>query len=218
ATSNDAIKNVIYLVFIKLYEEKREREGKENRFTKEIFKRYQSTNDQEKEKRAIHLLFQQILKDSDLKSAKMFDQADKLAVRLKDNFVIKYFIESFEQYQFYKEKIDGLGAAYEVLGKLSGKDVILGQFFTPQKVVQFMVKLAELDSNNICLDPACGTGRFLIYAMEDMVKKLKGEDIKTREKKIKTTQLFGADHDARVAKLGKMNMYIHGDGKTNIMD
>ncbi len=219
ALSTSAIRNVIYLVFIKLYEEKREAEGEENRFTKEGFLAFQHFNNQQAQKKAIRLLFDQIKKDADLKTAKMFDDSDKLADRLDDNFVLKYFIEPFEEYEFYKEKVDGLGAAYEVLGKLSGKDVIVGQFFTSQNVVRFMVELAELDSENVVLDPACGTARFLIFSMEAMLSKLQGQaDLKSKENRIKKTQLWGDDHDSQVAKLAKMNMYIHGDGKTNILD
>ncbi len=220
ATSTNAIRNVIYLVFIKLFEEKQEHDsGLENRFTKEGFLSFQRANHQEKTKRAIHLLFTQITKNRDLEEAQMFDSNDRLANRLNDTFVLKYFIEPFEEYQFYKEKIDGLGAAYEVLGKLSGKDVIVGQFFTPENVVRFMVKLAELDPENVVLDPACGTARYLIKSMEDMVNKVQDRpDKKAKEKGIKKAQLFGDDHDTQVAKLAKMNMYIHGDGKTNILD
>ena len=53
-----------------------------------------------------------------------------------------------------------VGAAYEVLGKLSGKDVKVGQFFTPENVVRFMVKLAELVSTDKVLDPAFGLPDF----------------------------------------------------------
>ncbi len=219
ATANNAIRNVIYLVFIKLYEEKREAEGQENRFTEEGFRAFQHLNNQQDDKKALPILFEQIKKDKDLQAAKMFEDSDKLAERLNDDFALQYFIKPFDEYQFYKEKVDGLGAAYEVLGKLSGKDVKLGQFFTPLNVVRFMVRLAELDPENFVLDPACGTARFLIFSMESMLARIKGQpDIKTKEKKIKTTQLIGDDYDSQVAKLAKMNMYIHGDGKANILD
>ena len=220
ATSTNAIRNVIYLVFMKLFEEKQEHDlGEENRFTKEGFLNFQRTNHQERTKKAVQLLFKQITQNKALEEAQMFDAMDKLANRLNDDFVLKYFIEPFQEYQFYKEKIDGLGAAYEVLGKRSTKDVIIGQFFTPENVVKFMVKLADLDPVNVILDPACGTARYLIKSMEDMVNKVQDRpNKKSAEDKIKKTQLFGDDHDTQVAKLAKMNMYIHGDGKTNIYD
>ncbi|MDH5695433.1 MAG: SAM-dependent methyltransferase [Dehalococcoidia bacterium] len=137
---------------------------------------------------------------------------------MNDDFVLKYFIEPFSRYHFYTTKVDGLGAAYEVLGKLSGKDVKVGQFFTPEYVVRFMVRLSELEPTDIVLDPACGTARFLTYAMEDMLSKVLGDNIEAQKQRIRTTQLFGTDDDLNVAKLAKMNMYIHGDGKANIQD
>jgi type I restriction enzyme M protein len=133
--------------------------------------------------------------------------------------VIEHFIKPFEQYAFYTTKVDGLGAAYEVLGQTSNKDVEVGQFFTPENVVRFMVKLAELHPSDVIFDPACGTARFLTHSMEDMIEKAKGTRDETEKiRHIKKEQLFGTDDDPTVAKLAKMNMYIHGDGKTNIQD
>ncbi len=127
-------------------------------------------------------------------------------------------IQRLERYPFLKTKVDGLGAVYEVLGRRSGKDTKAGQFFTPANIVDFMVRLAELDVSDIVLDPACGTGRFLIWAMDDMQKKVSGRNVKEQMQRIAKTQLLGADNDIDVAKLAKMNMYIHGDGKGNIWD
>jgi type I restriction-modification system DNA methylase subunit len=218
AMAGDAMKNVIYLVFIKLYEEKKEKEeGQRNRFTSTSFQEYQ---DNVRDRRtAVHKLFADIKTDRELQDCRMFTDEDHLERRLKDDFVIKHFIEPFEQYPFYTTKVDGLGAAYEVLGKSSGRDVKVGQFFTPENVVKFMVKLAELDPSEKILDPACGTARFLTYAMEDMMEKVKGaRDEADKVSKIKKEHLFGTDDDPTVAKLAKMNMYIHGDGKANIRD
>jgi predicted RNA methylase len=218
ATGERAIKNVIYLVFIKLYEEKNEKEeSQRNRFTLSTFRDYQD-NVRDK-KKAIDKLFDNIKNDPELKACKLFSNEDLLAGRLEDNFVITHFIEPFEPYAFYTTKVDGLGAAYEVLGQLSGKDTKLGQFFTPENVVKFMVKLAELETDDVVFDPACGTARFLTHAMEDMVNKTVGiRDQEDKIESIKRKQLLGTDFDATVAKLAKMNMYIHGDGKTNVLD
>lgn len=218
ALASDAIKNVIFLVFIKLYEEKREHDLKENRFTVSSFKKYQEYVQEEKTKKAVHYLFDNIKNDGELKSCKLFTDSDKLAERLNDDFVIDLFIKPFAKYHFYATKIDGLGAAYEVLGKLSGKDVKVGQFFTPENVVKFMVRLSELDSDDYVLDPACGTGRFLIHAMYDMLGKVEGKEKGAKIESITKHQLNGTDNDPYVSKLAKMNMYIHGDGKTNIVD
>lgn len=215
-THIDAIRNIIFLVFCKLYEEKREFENKENRFKLESFKKYQEFQRQENKKRAIHDLFNNIKQDPDLVSAEVFTDNDNLAEKLDDDFVLKFFIEPFEKYHFFTTKIDGIGAAYEVLGMRTGKDVKAGQFFTPENVVKFMVKLAELEPEDKVLDPACGTARFLIYAMHDLTSKAPQRNKEDTIRKIRTQNLLGSDYDLNVAKLAKMNMYIHGDGKSNI--
>jgi len=218
ATATRAVSNMIYLVFVKLYEEKMENENGKNYFTSKNFTEFQEAQGQKKTKKAIHKLFEQIRDDPEFQASKLFTKTDVLAEKLDDDFVLKEVITPLEKYRFYVTKVDGLGAAYEVLALRSSKDTRVGQFFTPKHVVQFMTKLAELESTETVLDPACGTGRFLIWAMDEMLSKVSGKDVDETKKTIRETHLFGSDFDPNVAKLAKMNMYIHKDGKTNIWD
>lgn len=219
AVASEAIKNLIYLIFIKLYEEKKniEKRGK-NWFQPKAFLEFQEAQGEEKSKRAIHSLFEQVKNQKEFQETKLFTKHDLLAEKLDDDFVLEEIIKPLDKYIFYKTKVDGLGAVYEVLAKRSSKDVKVGQFFTPLHIVNFMVQLAELDPSDIILDPACGTGRFLIWAMEDMLDKVTGKNAEEKQDSIQMNQLFGTDNDGNVAKLAKMNMYIHGDGKGNIFD
>lgn len=218
ATATRAVRNLIYLVFIKLYEEKQEIQGGKNYFTVKNFLEFQQAQGQSKKKKAIHKLFEIIRDEEEFQKTGLFTKTDHLAEKLDDDFVLEQIIKPLEKYRFYVTKVDGLGAAYEVLALRSSKDVKVGQFFTPKHVVQFMVKLAELEPTDVVLDPACGTGRFLIWAMDDMLSKVSGKNVDQMVKSIRFSQLFGTDNDPNVAKLAKMNMYIHGDGKANIWD
>lgn len=215
----NAIKQLIYLVFIKLYEERKEAEGRgRNWFTVKSFLDFQEAQGEKETKGAIHKLFSQIKVFKEFQDVGLLTEHDLLAEKLNDDFIINEVIQRLERYPFLKAKVDGLGAVYEVLGRRSGKDTKAGQFFTPANVVDFMVRLAELDSSDIVLDPACGTGRFLIWAMDDMQKEVSGRNVSEQRKRIARTQVLGTDNDIDVAKLAKMNMYIHGDGKGNIWD
>ena len=218
ATATRAVRNLIYLVFIKLYEEKQEIQGGKNYFTVKNFLEFQQAQGQSKKKKAIHKLFEIIRDEEEFQKTGLFTKTDRLAEKLDDDFVLEQIIKPLEKYRFYVTKVDGLGAAYEVLALRSSKDVKVGQFFTPKHVVQFMVKLAELEPTDVVLDPACGTGRFLIWTMDDMLSKVSGKNADQMVKSIRFSQLFGTDNDPNVAKLAKMNMYIHGDGKANIWD
>ena len=220
AVAGEAIRNLIYLVFIKLYEEKKSIDGRgKNYFQPKTFLEFQEAQGEKETKRAIHKLFDQIKSEREFQETGLFTEHDLLAEKLADDFVLEQIIKPLDRYAFYKTKVDGLGAVYEVLALRSSKDVKVGQFFTPANVVNFMVELAELDPADVALDPACGTGRFLIWAMDDMVKKVPhGRNEEEKRKHVRLHQLFGTDIDMNVAKLAKMNMYIHGDGKGNIYD
>jgi type I restriction-modification system DNA methylase subunit len=215
----NAIKQLIYLVFIKLYEERKEADGRgTNWFTVKSFLEFQDAQSEKETKRAIHKLFEQIKGYKEFQEVGLLTEHDLLAEKLNDDFVLNEVVQRLERYPFLKAKVDGLGAVYEVLGRRSGKDTKAGQFFTPANVVDFMVSLAELDPSDTVLDPACGTGRFLIWAMDDMQRKVSGRNVKEHRELIARNQLWGTDNDIDVAKLAKMNMYIHGDGKGNIWD
>jgi type I restriction-modification system DNA methylase subunit len=216
-----AIRLLVYLVFMKLFEEKKAIEGKgKNWFQAKSFIEFQEAQGEKENKHAIHRLFDQIKNFKEFQEASLFTQYDHLPDKpdFNDDFVLKEIITPLDKYAFYKTKVDGLGAVYEVLALRSSKDVKAGQFFTPLQVVRFMVQLAGLDYTDVVLDPACGTGRFLIWAMDDMLAKISGKDLLTKGGSVKEHQLFGTDNDSNVAKLAKMNMYIHGDGKGHIWD
>jgi len=223
AVGHAAIDTLIYLVFLKLYEEKREIQGRTNRLrSPEAFEDYRQDSVDEptrNAKRAIHKLFRDVAVEAEFVSSGMFTEGDKLPDSVNDDFILDYIIPVFSKYSFLGTKIDALGAVYEVLALRAEKDVKVGQFFTPENVVRFMVKLAELDPQDYVLDPACGTGRFLIYAMDDMVRKAEASSVRNKPsviRHIRLCQLFGVDIDNRIAKIAKMNMWIHGDGKSNI--
>jgi type I restriction-modification system DNA methylase subunit len=226
ATSQNAIDNLIYLIFMKLYDEKRERDlGLTNRLRSvENFEHWRldsvDTNTRINN-RAIHKLFTDIQQEGEFIESQMFTPSDRLVDSLDDLFIMQNFISIFSKYTFIGTKVDALGAVYEVLAQRAGKDIKVGQFFTPENVVQFMVKLAELEYKDRVLDPACGTGRFLIHSMLDMVEKVEKSDSRTKEndkQQVRKHGCFGTDIDLRIAKIAKMNMWIHGDGKSNIKD
>lgn len=223
AVGQAAIDTLIYLVFIKLYEEKREISGDTNRLrsseTFQIYRRDSVDAQTRNAKRAIHKLFNAIQHEGEFLSSQMFTPGDNLVDSVNDDFILNYVIPIFRKYKFVGTRIDALGAVYEVLALRAEKDIKVGQFFTPENIVRFMVKLAEVKYQDMVLDPACGTGRFLIYAMDDMLEKVNRSDAPDRDREreqVRLHRLFGVDIDPRIARIAKMNMWVHGDGKANI--
>ena len=131
----------------------------------------------------------------------------------------KKIIETIEKNIFYpfqnEEKQDVLGHAYKIFlsraGKVDNKNIIL----TPDHIKQLMVRLARLSVNDVVLDTCTGSGGFLMEAMETMIK-LAGGDEETINH-IKEKQLIGFEIDSVLFALACSNMFLHGDGRTNLL-
>jgi hypothetical protein len=220
---------VIYLTFLRLYEERRQRhEGEPNRFTAEGFEKWcnhapQSVKSQYGN-RMVEGLLHEVALDADLKLAGLLRDGNgdlrKLHEKVNDAFVTGHVLPVFDEYDFHTTRVDVLGAVFETLAGRAEKDTKVGQFFTPQPVVDFCADVVPITSRDLVLDPAVGTGRFLIAAMMRMLARAgeDGEARKAAEEAIRTDRLLGSDIGGWVATIAKMNMFIHGDGKTNIRE
>ena len=113
------------------------------------------------------------------------------------------------------EKQDILGKAYKIFlkraGKIDNKNIIL----TPDHIKSLMVELARLNVNDVVLDTCTGTGGFLMEAMEVLIKKANNNE--TLIKNIKENQLIGFEVDSVLFALACSNMFLHGDGRTNLL-
>lgn len=113
------------------------------------------------------------------------------------------------------EKQDILGRAYKIFlkraGKVDNKNIIL----TPDHIKRLMVKLARLSKDDIVLDTCTGSGGFLMEAMETMTEQARGDTEKI--KSIKERQLIGFEIDSVLFALACSNMFLHGDGRTNLI-
>jgi type I restriction-modification system DNA methylase subunit len=120
--------------------------------------------------------------------------------------------------QFIKthEYFDVLGQLYIEFLKYANSDKGLGIVLTPPHITEFFAELAQVNKNSIIYDNCAGTGGFLISAMKYMIKDAKGDEEKIRE--IKSSQLIGTEYQAHIFALAVSNMYIHQDGKTNIIN
>ena len=155
-------------------------------------------------------------------------------LKLKNPKTFHSIVKTLSAVSFYDCSLDSKGAAFEYFVRATLKGKKLGQYFTPRELVQSMLALvgknkivnAIIAGNNIkILDPACGTGGFLVFLMQEALKQLKSK-LSEREidhntysecvKKIKEETFYGSDANEGVAASAKMNMIIAGDGHTNI--
>ncbi|MGN1372635.1 MAG: N-6 DNA methylase [Candidatus Coproplasma sp.] len=122
--------------------------------------------------------------------------------------------EIFKPFQ-NDEKQDVLGRAYKIFlsraGKVDNKNIIL----TPDHIKSLMVKLARLTKDDVVLDTCTGSGGFLMESMETMIELAKGDIDKIKE--IRENQLLGFEIDSVLFALACSNMFLHGDGRTNLI-
>lgn len=113
------------------------------------------------------------------------------------------------------EKQDILGRAYKIFlskaGKIDNKNIIL----TPDHIKSLMVDLARLNVDDIILDTCTGSGGFLMESMETMIALAQNNS--DTIKRIKENQLIGFEIDPTLFALACSNMFLHGDGRTNLI-
>ncbi|MEX0598615.1 MAG: N-6 DNA methylase, partial [Candidatus Paceibacterota bacterium] len=87
-----------------------------------------------------------------------------------------------------------------------------GQVFTPEIWTDLMYNLIKADYTCRVLDGACGSGTFLTKSMSKMIT-----EKKINEKEIKENHLFGIEWSKEIYVLACVNMLMHKDGKSNII-
>ena len=115
---------------------------------------------------------------------------------------------------------DTQGDLYEYLLselKTSGKN---GQFRTPRHIINMMVDLANPQTGDKILDPACGTSGFLVNTYQHILQANKKDEISTltpiRKRMLDEESIFGYDIDETMTRIALMNLMMHGIKKPNI--
>jgi type I restriction-modification system DNA methylase subunit len=134
--------------------------------------------------------------------------------------IVKYF----QRINLNKTDLDSKGKAFETfMGSYFRGD--FGQYFTPRPIVKFIVDSLPINHKSRVLDTSCGSGGFLLYAL-DKVREQANEfydPIKDEKDHYKywhdfaEKNLFGIEINDQIARTAKMNMIIHDDGHTNVI-
>ena len=90
-----------------------------------------------------------------------------------------------------------------------------GEFYTPRPVIRFIVNVInpDLKKSQKILDPACGTGGFMVETLKHMVKQVK---TKQDRKKLYEDSVFGIEKKPMPFLLGMMNLLLHEVDSPNI--
>lgn len=212
-TTRDEVlaQQLINVVFCKIYDEK---------FTKpdDIVSFRAGINESPKEvKRRILDIFEKVKS----KYKEVIDFSDKISL---DEKSLLYVAGELQNYCITESERDVIADAFETFIGYSLKGA-QGQFFTPRNVVKLMVEIINPTADELVIDPACGSGGFLVESLKHVwnhldkqAEKFGWSDLALHEEKIATAihNIRGVEKDEFLSKVAKAYMAIIGDGKGGI--
>lgn len=159
-------------------------------------------------------------KIGELKDNFTFIQNDLTLNRIREDLgmtPLKYFTIKLNEKlkkNIKHSDMDILGNFYGEFVKYGGSDGnSLGIVLTPRHITNLMCELIDINENDYVLDPCCGSGGFLIAAMNKMLEKTDDEN---KKDEIKQEQLHGIELQQKLFTIATTNMILRGDGKSNL--
>ncbi|MEA2187612.1 MAG: type restriction enzyme protein [Solirubrobacteraceae bacterium] len=110
---------------------------------------------------------------------------------------------------------DAVSSAFQVFRRANLK-AGEGQYFTPRRVIESAVRIMEITRQDKIIDPACGTGGFLIEAYRSVAARGTSPNALANARTFAHKQIWGVDKDGINVKLARAIMVILGDGSANI--
>jgi type I restriction enzyme M protein len=151
----------------------------------------------------------------------VFDAAEEISAGDRE---IATVVAEIQEFRFVPDEetdevYDVVGAAYEVYvgAHLKGDR---GQYFTPRLITKLLTRIVSPNEQDVILDPAMGSGGFLIAAMRQISRAIYLSQRTNRAKRDAVRQmqkrLFGVDQSPKLVKVARMNMILASDGHAGL--
>jgi type I restriction enzyme M protein len=211
---SQAFWELLKLIFCKIHDE---RDNNPLQFFTAASERH-GLNGPAKVQKRIEALFSQVKEDYPT----IFKRTE--GIELKP-VVLAYLVTQLQMYSLLESDIDVKGRAYEeIVGSNLRGD--RGEFFTPRNICKMAVAMLDPGEKELTLDPACGTGGFLITAMNHVIDRIRAAErargrrdllafenaVAARVRKYAERFIFGMDFNPELVKASKMNMVMNNDG------
>jgi type I restriction enzyme M protein len=208
---------MIKLIFCKIWDEKYE---VENIPKFRVGKLEDNTREREIKEtgKRIKELFEEV--KNDLGEEGIFGKHEKIEI---DDKSLAYVVGELQNFSLTRTEKDVVGDAFEVFAesKFAGEK---GEFFTPRQIVKMVIKFLDIQPEELIIDPACGSGGFLIYALEDIWSKMdknkkyrNSPNLDELKRNLARRTIYGIDKELDLVKICKAYMTIIGDGRSKIM-
>lgn len=146
--------------------------------------------------------------------AKVFEGAQN---RMESGYLLRDILNLVDGIHFTsREEIHTLSALYEtMLREMRDAAGDSGEFYTPRPVVRFMVEALAPQLGETILDPAAGTGGFLVESLVWLMKLKEANTVEGREQ-VQRSTLIGGEAKPLPYLLCQMNLLLHGLESPNI--
>lgn len=138
----------------------------------------------------------------------LFDAKDKINLSILS---IRFIVKKLQNISLGNSSYDVKGLAFQKFlssHEKSGR----GQFFTPEPVINFCIQIIAPQKHEKILDPACGTGGFLVSALKYLIKDNSDLDAEF----IIQQNLFGIEINKSIARIAKMKLLLEQNTNNNI--
>lgn len=200
----NVFEEIFKIIYAKLYDEKLAREKRENEEV--IFRKYK---DPEKTYDIINDLFKKAAQEW----PDTFELSDRIKISPERLNVCVPFLENVRLFETGKGELEIIDSAFEYLITEVSKGA-KGQYFTPRHVIKMCVRMLNPKENEYIIDPACGSGGFILHAMYHIWDNV----LKTEASKkgYAAKYLFGLDFDDNMRRISQALMLVAGDGRHHI--
>lgn len=129
--------------------------------------------------------------------------------RMKSGYLLRDVINKIGEIHFTSsEELHTLGTLYEsMLREMRDAAGDSGEFYTPRPLVRLMVDLVDPQLGETVLDPAAGTGGFLVEAFGHLEAKVRTVE---QRQHLQTRSIFGCEPKSLPYLLCQMNLLLHG--------
>lgn len=200
----NVFEEIFKLIYAKLFDEKLARELRENQEI--LFRKYR---DPEKTYEIINRLF----KNSIQQWPDTFETSDRIRLSPDRLNICVAFLESIRLFEIGQGEYEIIDSAFEYLITEVSKGK-KGQYFTPRHVIKMCVRILNPKQDEYLIDPACGSGGFILHTMYHVWDNYLKNEIARKEYASK--YLFGIDFDDNMRRISQALMLIAGDGKHHI--
>lgn len=200
----NVFEEIFKIIYAKLYDEKLARERREDEEI--LFRKYR---DPQKTYDTINQLF----KNAAREWPDTFESSDRIKLSPDRLNICVPLLENYRLFEIGQGEYEIIDSAFEYLITEVSKGT-KGQYFTPRHVIKMCVKMLNPQEDEYIIDPACGSGGFILHTMYHVWDNyLKNQ---SAQKEYAGKFLFGLDFDDNMRRISQALMLIAGDGKHHI--